>query len=151
MDALRSGLARILPPKSSPLNQANESWGRQAGRSAGPENYVSGDLVRSVFDRGRRMSPLERIEHFGNAVLLVGVIDVDLSSGSSSDSNSLFCSVVPLNAAGVPIEREKKLTKAAALKHAYASFDEVFAFGRLCDLDSIHSLKIKGKIANAFA
>lgn len=136
MDAIRSSLKKRMAtrpagaPRSAPLNQAT-----------GVE-YVSGDLCRSVFDKGRKMSPIERIEAFGSAVLLLGIIDVDLTS-PGSDAGSLFCTVVPLNASGFPIEREKKMTKAATVRNSYASFDEVFAFGRLCDLDSIHSLKIK--------
>ena len=142
MDAIRRVTTRVGNSRT-PLNQANDTWGRRAGRSDGPEAYISGDLCRSVFDKGRKMSPVERMENFGQAVLLLGVIDVGLGQ-DAEDSGSLFCSIVPLNVRGLPIEREKKMTKAVPVRHAYASFDEVFAFGRLCDLDAIHALKIKG-------
>jgi hypothetical protein len=104
-----------------------------------------GELCRSVLETARQMSSVERQDKLGSSVLLVGVVDVDLSESlSSSEEMALACSVVASDINGSLMLREKKGTRTVGLQHQFASYDEVFAFGGLYDADCIHSLTVSG-------
>ncbi len=57
------------------IDETSTKWKQRAGRADGPDTYVPGDLVRSLFGYAMRMSHHERDGIYGGSVILVGVAE----------------------------------------------------------------------------
>ena len=147
MDSIRrSNKFRNAPA----LHTAAKTWRARSGRTTGPEEYVHGDLVSSIFLRSRSMTQRERQELYGCPVLLVGVYSasgiVDVSA-----STKLYISLRTTTKDGRAL-RSGHLTSHVAKATTDPSrppgtfdFDEVLTLGAQGDLPDVETITVRIK------
>jgi hypothetical protein len=145
-EATRSFSARGSTTRAQPIDEASPDWRQRAGRAAGPNTYVHGDLCAATFRRALALSPRERELLYCGAVLLVGILEADgLPCTEKGASPSPYASLSLEDTLGYDVRAEHQLTRTIPGTRA-PQWDEVFAVGqRVESLDDIARVRLTVK------
>lgn len=153
MKSAESGAARVAKAASNfnsrgsqdralPIDESDAGWRSRAGRSSGAETYESGDVCRSLFRRALALSPRDRENLYGGAVLLVGIVGAE---GLPQTESAYYVGISVYDAAGHDLSAEHKLTHSVSGSTS-PSWDEVYPIGlHLPDFDTAVSLRASVK------
>jgi hypothetical protein len=142
----KSGRASYGFRSPKELYTAASTWKVRSGRLDGPNEYVVGDLVRSIVLRLRAMPQRDRQELYGCPVLLIGVA----SAGGLTvpDDARLYCSLRALDDSNNPLKSGNLITSFASPSQGTANFDDVMLLGTSGDLDRVATLTLRVKRYN---
>jgi hypothetical protein len=122
------------------------TWKARAGRNEGPDEYLVGDLVRSVMLRQRAMPQRERQELYGCPVLLIGACS---ATGLDCDDGArLYCSVRTTDENERDLKSGRLRTALASVQGGNVDFDDVCVLGSSGDLESVSTLTLRVKRFN---
>ena len=139
--------------RSRPLHDLHTSaktWRSRSGRLSGPEEYVEGDVVSSIFLHSRTMSQRERQELYGCPVLLVGVYSAN-GIPDTTPSTRLYISLRTTSKGGADMRSGRLVshvvtpTTDSTRPPGTFDFDEVFTLGTQGDLSDVDYLTVRVK------
>lgn len=132
------------------LHTTAKTWRSRSGRLSGPEEYVAGDVVSSIFLHSRTMSQRERHELYGCPVLLVGVYSA-AGIPDTTPSTRLYISLRTTSKDGADMRSGRLVshvvTPTTDSTHPPGTFDfdEVFTLGTQGDLSDVDHLTVRVK------